>query len=226
MKSVKGTDIILLQVAYERGFIDESIPLKNYKLKVEDEAGDIVPEYSLVHLIESCHDFVSEVSQLEHVCLSLGCRALITTKYHAEYAGEGIEYCWGYSKALYRKYPLASKKGKENFDKLLAQCISMETITKDLVRKFSARARRYMLTYKSLELMEKQGGTPAVDGDQQTQTMSLAKIENMTKIIKSHRAALDFDKEFIMKSVTASNFDYKEEVEVQKKMAGTKRKRV
>ncbi|KAL7528778.1 hypothetical protein ACHAXR_003942, partial [Thalassiosira sp. AJA248-18] len=122
----------LLQVAYERGFIDESIPLKNYKLKVEDEAGDIVPEYSLVHLIESCHDFVSEVSQLEHVCLSLGCRALITTKYHAEYAGEGIEYCWGYSKALYRKYPLASKKGKENFDKLLAQCISMETITKDL----------------------------------------------------------------------------------------------
>jgi len=37
----------------------------------------------------------NEKSQLEYVCESLGVEALITTKYHAEYAGEGIEYSWG-----------------------------------------------------------------------------------------------------------------------------------
>ena len=48
--------------------------------------------------------------------------ASITTKYHAEYAGEGIEYSWGASKAVYRRYPLASKKRKENFDKHVSKC--------------------------------------------------------------------------------------------------------
>ena len=55
------------------------------------------------------------------VCRELGARAVITTKFHAEYADEGIEYSWGYSKALYRKYSLTSRKGKANFDKLFAK---------------------------------------------------------------------------------------------------------
>ena len=52
----------------------------------------IIPQYSLTTLMESCTDFKNEMSQLEFVCHSLGCKALITTKYHAEFAGEGIEY--------------------------------------------------------------------------------------------------------------------------------------
>ena len=55
------------------------------------------------------------------VCHELGVRAVITTKFHAEYDEEGIEYSWGYSKALYRKYSLTSSKGKEKFDKLFAK---------------------------------------------------------------------------------------------------------
>jgi hypothetical protein len=63
--------------------------------------------------MENCTDFKNEMSQLEFVCHSLGCKALITTKYHAVFAGEGIEYSWGLSisKTMYRKYPLVSKKG-------------------------------------------------------------------------------------------------------------------
>lgn len=100
----------------------------------------------MVHstLMESCTDFKTEMSQLEFVCHSLGCKALITTKYHAEFAGEGIEYSWGLSKAMYRKYPLVSKKGKRNFDALVSKCISRDVLTKEQVRRFCKRARSYV----------------------------------------------------------------------------------
>ncbi len=66
-----------------------------------DDAGLIVKEYSLEHQLETCTDFANEQTQLEYVCSSLGVRVLITKKYHAEYAGEGIKYSWGAAKAIY-----------------------------------------------------------------------------------------------------------------------------
>ena len=74
----------------ERGCIDESM-IKEYKLRAVDDAGKIIPQYSLATLMESCTDFKNEMSQLEFVCHSLDGKALITTKCHAEFAGEGIE---------------------------------------------------------------------------------------------------------------------------------------
>ena len=102
-------------------------------------------------MMETSPYFSNEVSQLEYFCPELGARSVITTKFHAEYAGKGVEYSWWYSKALYRKFPLVSKKGKEYFDKLIAKCISREVITKDLVINFSRRVWGYMVTYKILE---------------------------------------------------------------------------
>ena len=105
----------LLQVLWERGFIDET-KLSEYKKQVVDEDGNVVPEFSLVHLMAAAPDFVNETSQVEHVCMELGKRAgveikaMISTKYHAEYAGEGIEYSWAFSKSLYRRHPLVAKK--------------------------------------------------------------------------------------------------------------------
>ncbi len=81
---------------------------------LQDNAGFIIKDYSLWILMGSSTDFANERSQLEYVCQSLGVKALITTKYHAEYAGKGIKYSWGASKAVYRRYPLACKKGKAN----------------------------------------------------------------------------------------------------------------
>ena len=98
----------LLQVLWERGHIDET-KLSEYKKEVVDEDGNIVPEFSLVHLMATAPDFVNETSQIEHVCIELGKRAgvkikaMISTKYYAEYAGEGIEYAWAFSKSLYRR---------------------------------------------------------------------------------------------------------------------------
>jgi len=80
----------MLQILWERGWIDESM-VKEYKVHAEDDVGMIIPEYSLTLLMENCTDFKNEMSQLEFICHSLSCKALITTKCHAEFAGEGIE---------------------------------------------------------------------------------------------------------------------------------------
>jgi len=136
--------------------------------------------------------------------------ALITTKYHAEYAGEGIEYSWGASKAVYRRYPLASKKGKENFDKLVSKCISRELLTNDRIRKFSRRARSYMLTYKSLDYIHEDGG------------------EESKMTSNTITAALDFDRAFVVTSIKTLDvaFDWQKELGDCETMTNKKRKRI
>ncbi len=90
----------LLQILWEHGWIDES-KISEYKKIVSDDAGLVVKEFSLAHMLETCTGFANEKTQLEFVCQSLGTEALITTKYHAKYVGEGIEYSWGAAKAVY-----------------------------------------------------------------------------------------------------------------------------
>ena len=217
----KGKGKGLLQVLWERGFIDVS-RLSEYRKRVEDADGKLVPELSLVHMLETCTDFANETSQLEYVGKELGVRVIITTKYHAEYAGEGIEYSWGYSKSFYRRHPLSAKKGKENFINLVDRCISRDLITVDMVRKFSKRARGYMLAYKILETDEMK----EVTNEQQDITHHM--IEKMKKVVSSHRAALDFDAAFIKKVAVAEGFDLVAEIKSEQKglskLAGVKRK--
>jgi hypothetical protein len=197
----------MLQILYERGWICEE-HLDRYKKKVVDDAGLIVKEYSLGNLLEACTDFANEKTQLEYVCGCLGVKVVITTKYHAEYAGEGIEYSWGAAKAIYRRYPLYSKKGKGNFLGLVSKCISQEVLTTDLIRKFSRRARNYMLTYKSLELVGDDGGRQNIN------TISHLRIENLQKSVACHRAAFDFDLGFILQSVQlVAGLDLEHEIE-------------
>ena len=106
---------------------------------------------------------------------------------------------------MYRKYPLVSKKGKWNFNALVLKCISRDVLTKYQMRRFCKRARSYMLTYKSLELSDKNN-----NGDEIVNNVTLTKIENMKKVLKSHCAALDFDKNFITNSITADDFNFEE----------------
>jgi hypothetical protein len=80
----------LLQVLWERGWIDES-KISQYKKVVTDDAGYPVKEFLLGMMLDSCTDFANKTTQLEFVCESLGAEVIITTKYHAEYSGEGIE---------------------------------------------------------------------------------------------------------------------------------------
>ena len=47
-------------------------------------------------------------------------------------------------------------------------------------------------------------------GDEIVNNVTLTKIENMKKVLKSHRAELDFDKKIIMSSITADDFNFEE----------------
>jgi len=49
--------------------------------------------------MESCLDLANELTQIEYVAQKLDSSVLITTKYHAELAGEGCEYTWGVAKS-------------------------------------------------------------------------------------------------------------------------------
>jgi hypothetical protein len=197
----------MLQVLWEQVWINVN-RLSEYKMMLQDDAGFIIKDYSLSILMGSCTDFANKKSQLEYVCQSLGIEALITTKYHAKYAGEGIKYFWGASKAVYHRYPSACKKGKANFDSLVAKCISRGLLTTDRICKFSRQARSYMLTYTSLQFIHRDKGQEQV---MTNNTFTHTKIENMKKILKSHCAALDFNQGFIITSVlTSSDFNWKE----------------
>jgi len=163
-------------------------------------------------MLETCTDFANEKTQLEFVCQSLGTEALITTKYHAKYAGEGIEYSWGAAKEVYQCYPLASKKGKEHFVDLVLKCTSRAVLTTDLIRKFSRRARSYMLTYKSLEIVGE--GSKDKD-DKKSNDITHKHIEKMQKLFRTYRAALDVDKGFIVALLkSGKDFNLKLEVEI------------
>ena len=60
----------------------------------------------------------------------VGVSVIISPKFHAEMAGEGIEYSWGVSKCVYRGMPLAdSKKGKASFKALVNECTSRDVLS-------------------------------------------------------------------------------------------------
>eukprot|EP00956_Cyclotella_meneghiniana_P036504 scaffold126502_cov47-Cyclotella_meneghiniana.AAC.1 len=196
----------LMQVLWERGFINTN-QTSDYQLEKKDSDGNVIKHLSLRYLMSNCTDFVNERCQIEHIAEKLGITVVITTKHHAEYAEEGIEYSWGYSKSLYRRHPLAAKQDKDSFHKLVDKCTSREYITIDMVRKFSKRARDYMQAYIALETMnkdEENNETQPTEDNNARVTRQM--IEKMKKLVSSHRAALDFDKAFL-KVVHAEGFD-------------------
>lgn len=109
----------LLQVMWERGFIDEE-KLDKYKLTATDHDGELIEEYSLRHLMSNCTDFATEKSQLQSIAEEYDMEVIMTPKYHCEIAGCGIEYCWGGSKAHYRS--IHSFGQEENQRWLLGSC--------------------------------------------------------------------------------------------------------
>jgi hypothetical protein len=197
----------LLQILWERGFIDEN-NLSKYcmngakewfeddkkkKLKPEHEAD--FKKYSLVHLMSNCSDFKNELSAMEQLAVDLSSGQaftviiLSTPKYHCELAGEGIEYDWGLSKKIYRRVPFADKKGKPAFKETLVKCLKQVNVGHR--RKFSAKARRYMLTYQLFD-------SAGADADFAAAGLSYKEIEkHVNKIMKTHRSTLDQEHGYI-----------------------------
>jgi hypothetical protein len=102
----------LLQVLWERGLIDKA-SLEKYTLDGRKDAitGDIDLQFSLCHVMAECTDFKEEETALQHLGTQLGVRVQLTTKFHAELAGEGVEYSWAHAKAFYCRVPVSRKRG-------------------------------------------------------------------------------------------------------------------
>ena len=138
----------LMQVLWERGLIDTS-SLEQYTLdgRKNPITGEVNLHSSLCHILANCNDFKDEETALEYLGTQLGVTVKLTPKFHAELAGEGIEYSWAHSKSFYRRLPLSQKKGRENFKQLVRECTCPERVlTKVRIEKFAARARAYICT--------------------------------------------------------------------------------
>lgn len=117
----------LLQVLWERGWIDPARPKNWYKKHgSKDDTDAVIPESNLQEIMMNCLDFEEEKTLLqkmvENMCDRPGQFFLDRTpKCHCEMAGEGIEHAWGCAKNT------------------------------DRCRKFSRRARRYMGAYLAIK---------------------------------------------------------------------------
>ena len=128
------------QVLWEQGLLD---PFVTYitKIKKNDPNHDGEVEYLAV--LADCADFLNEKTSLMYLGERLRVEVDRSTKCHPELAGEGIEYSWGRAKSVYRCAKLSEKKGKENFRRLVENCLSAEEgtgkggLTPDMIRKFS-----------------------------------------------------------------------------------------
>jgi hypothetical protein len=134
----------MLQVLWERGWIDSRKVVtarsmqysKDGKKEDYGEDGKLMEasrQYMLSYLLQQCTDFKNEMSDLEHLAAELSGRnttisILFTPKDHCKLAAEGIKYCWGAAKRMYRKLPLHQKKSWESFRKSVAVCLSKENI--------------------------------------------------------------------------------------------------
>jgi hypothetical protein len=191
------------QILWERGWIDVRRPRKDYtKNGTKDIMGTIQKDTSLHELIANCADFENEETLLQTMGRDMGVLVDRTPKCHCELAGEGIEYSWGCAKNLYRRQPLKTKRGKENFRETVRRCFSREIITVERVRLFSQRARAYMLAYQVLR-EEKEQGLSSTEVDIKNTSCPI-NVEKILKKFKTHRCAMDFDKAFCKATFTKS----------------------
>jgi hypothetical protein len=68
---------------------------------------------------------------------------LFTPKFHCELAGEGIEYCWGATKQIFRKSPLMKRRSWDAFQNSVKECLGKTNV--DMCQRFLAKAQGYML---------------------------------------------------------------------------------
>ena len=130
----------------------------------------------------------------------LGVKLRCSPKYHPEIAGEAIEFCWAQSKNTYRRHKIEDKRTKEKFIQLVDQC--QEGLTKQSVRIFGRRLRRYILAYLVIESAKEEAITSAplqsANGDEiYLPAMSCQSVERIVRRKKSHRNIADSEKNFL-----------------------------
>jgi hypothetical protein len=181
----------LRQILWERGLLDPE--LKYTKQGPTDEDGNVDCSKSLTCLMRACPDFRNEKNALQHLGDQLGVVVLSTPKYHAELAGEGVEYMWALCKNWFKRQPLNKRKSRADFKKLVETAVSNEMITPKAVRGSARRARSYILAYLFLD-----HGSTEDSGIKQ----EFVDIEVSAKTYRSHRGPEDQQSGFIKKLYT------------------------
>jgi hypothetical protein len=179
----------LRQILWERGLLDPN--LKYTKQGPTDEDGNVDCSRSLTCLMAACPDFKDELNALQHLGDRLGVVVLSTPKYHAELAGEGVEYIWALCKNWFKRQPLSVRKTRAQFKSLVEIAVSKEKITPKAVRGSARRARSYILAYLFLD----DGGGKDASGIKQ----EFVDIEHSAKTYRSHRGPGDQQSGFINK---------------------------
>jgi hypothetical protein len=185
----------LLQVLWERGFIDESrlddyrkIVPKGWKKddgSIKDSKKEEAANFVLDGMLARCQDFATEIAHLEHVVgqiaatFDINIAVIHSVKYHCKCAGLGVEYCFGLQKRYSRR---AISPGDKKRDFRGGVREAMEQVTKDHMRRFCYLTRRYLVGYIAL------GEESSVEYDA---------IEKFQGLVKTHRSAMDLDAGYI-----------------------------
>lgn len=88
----------MLQILFERQFIDKYEPERYTMTGKKDAYGNIIAGTSLTVLMENCIDFINKETLLQYNARLLGVTVDQSPKCHPEIAGEGVEYSWACSK--------------------------------------------------------------------------------------------------------------------------------
>ena len=142
--------------------------------QADDGGGGEIDRTSLNAVLGSLPMFLNVKSKLEELVEKAGHILLFSSKYHAECAGQGIEYCFGRAKWWFRKYNRRSTTGLREDSK---RAFESSVLTISHVRKYARKNRDYHRVYRAGVV----GG--AADG--------------AVKTCKTHRSALDSHYAFV-----------------------------
>ena len=130
---------------------------------------------SMKAVLAACSDFKHVKSLIERALNARGHQVMLSSKFHAECAGVGVEYDFGRCKWWFRKH---NRLSTESLRTLSAQAFSKEVVSLFLTRKFARKSRDYMRAYRA-----------GAQGLQSDSTVS---------ILKTHRCALDTHHTFVI----------------------------
>ena len=206
------------QIAYERGFIPpDKSKWSNFTEhgNKNDNGNNKGEETSLRKILSSCYDFEKEETLLQtfarKIAFTHNIRIIVdrTPVCHPEIAGEGIEYSWAVAKIILCMIPFSERKKQKDFFMQVKAVLSAKEenkgkLTREMVRKLSARARDYMVAYYKLHQKQRWEHRSNMADDKQNEDNSAEKqntpfifdrlmkkdIEIMNKVYRSHRDVL------------------------------------
>ena len=145
----------------------------------DDGTGDSIDQMSMNAVLGACSDFKNVKSLIERALNARGHIVLMSSKFHAECAGQGIEYDFGRVKWWYRKHNRHSTK---SLREMSAKAFNIDVVSLHHTRKFARKNREYMRVYRA--------GAKGLETD------------SSVKILKCHRCSLDTHTTFIIEDNT------------------------